>query len=199
MNFPLYIAKRYILSKSKNTAITIISFFALNGVIFGTLALFVVLSVFSGLREYSVQFTNDFDPDLKVIALKGKSFTLSTEEEKKIKSLKGVTVCSKIVEERVLFYFNGKEQVTYIKGVDSLFEKSNGISKNLFNGQWLETNTVQAVIGYGISQKLSIGLFDFNNPLEVYVPKPGKGQIESEEQGFNKEYLIPVGIYAVSE
>lgn len=199
MNFPLYIAKRYILSKSKNTAITIISFFALNGVIFGTLALFVVLSVFSGLREYSVQFTNDFDPDLKVIALKGKSFSLTTEEEKKIKSLEGVEVCSKIVEERVLFYFNGKEQVTYIKGVDHLFEKSNRISKNLFNGQWLETNNVQAVIGYGISQKLSIGLFDVNNPLEVYVPKPGKGQIESEEQGFNKEYLIPVGIYAVSE
>lgn len=199
MNFPLYIAKRYIISKNKNNAINIISAIALGGIILGVFLLFIALCIFSGLREYSVQFTNDFDPDLKVIALKGKSFSLTAEEEKKIKSLKGVEVCSKIVEERVLFYFNGKEQVTYIKGVDHLFEKSNGISKNLFNGQWLETNTVQAVIGYGISQKLSIGLFDFNNPLEVYVPKPGKGQIESEDQGFNKEYLIPVGIYAVSE
>lgn len=199
MNFSLYIAKRYIISKSKNTAITIISFFAIISVILGTSALFIVMSVFSGLREYSVQFTNDFDPDLKVIPITGKHFFLTPDEEKKIKSLTGIKICSKIVEERVLFYFDGKEQVTYIKGIDSQFEKSNRISKNLFNGQWLEPGTVQAVIGYGISQKLSIGLFDFNNRLEVYVPKPGKGQIESEEQGFNKEYLIPVGIYALSE
>jgi lipoprotein-releasing system permease protein len=134
-----------------------------------------------------------------VIALKGKSITISAEQEKKIKAIEGIKVFSKTVEERVLFSFDGKQQVTYIKGVDNLFEKSNGISKSLFNGQWLKQNTTQAVIGYGISQKLSVGLFDFNNPLEVYVPKPGKGQIESEEQGFNKEYLLPVGIYAVSE
>lgn len=199
MNFSLYIAKRYIISKSKNTAITIISFFATISIILGTSALFIVLSVFSGLREYSVQFTNDFDPDLKVIPVTGKSFILTPEKERKIKKLSNVAVCSKIVEERVLFYFDGKEQVTYIKGVDDQFEKSNAIPKNLFSGQWLENGTTQAVIGYGISQKLSIGLFDFNNRLEVYVPKPGKGQIESEEQGFNKEFLDPVGIYALSE
>jgi lipoprotein-releasing system permease protein len=199
VNFPLYIAKRYIFSISKNNAINIISFIALGGIIVGALALFVVLSVFSGLREYSVQFTNDFDPDLKVNASIGKSFTITSEQEKKIKTIDGIKIFSKTVEERVLFSFKGKQQVTYIKGIDSQFEKSNGISSNLFNGEWLEQNTTQAVVGYGITQKLSLGLFDVNNPLEVYVPKPGKGQIESEEQGFNKEYLTPVGIYAISE
>jgi lipoprotein-releasing system permease protein len=199
VNFPLYIAKRYIFSKSKNNAINIISFIALGGIIVGALALFVVLSVFSGLREYSVQFTNDFDPDLKVSALQGKSFFVSAEQEQKIKAIDGIKTFSKTVEERVLFSFKGKQQVTYIKGIDSQFEKSNGISKSLFNGEWLDQETTQAVIGYGISQKLSIGLLDFNNPLEVYVPKPGKGQIESEEQGFNKEFLVPVGVYAISE
>lgn len=199
MNFPLYIAKRYILSKSKSNAINIISVIALGGIIVGTLALFVVLSVFSGLREYSVQFTNNFDPDLKVITVKGKSFLITADEEKKIKSISGVATISKTVEERVLFSFNGKQQVTYIKGVDREFQNSNGISKNLFNGQWLKPETPQAVIGYGISQKLSLGLFDFNNPLEVYVPKPKKGQIQSVDEDFNVDYLMPVGIYAVSE
>jgi lipoprotein-releasing system permease protein len=198
VNFPLYIAKRYIFSKSKNNAINIISIIALGGIIVGALALFIVLSVFSGLREYSVQFTNDVDPDLKVFAIKGKSFIITSEDENKIKSIQGVEIYSKVVEERVLFCFGDKEQVTYIKGVDNQFKNSNAISKNLFNGQWLKTNTLQAVIGYGISQKLSLGLFDFNNPLEVLVPIPGKGQIESEEQ-FNKEYLLPVGIYAINE
>ena len=199
MNFPLYIAKRYILSKSKSNAINIISVIALGGIIVGTLALFVVLSVFSGLREYSVQFTNNFDPDLKVITVKGKSFSITADDEKKIKSISGIATISKTVEERVLFSFNGKQQVTYIKGVDREFQNSNGISKNLFNGQWLKPETPQAVIGYGISQKLSLGLFDFNNPLEVYVPKPKKGQIQSVDEDFNVDYLMPVGIYAVSE
>lgn len=199
MNFPLYIAKRYILSKSKSNAINIISVIALGGIIVGTLALFVVLSVFSGLREYSVQFTNNFDPDLKVITVKGKSFLITADDEKKINSISGIATISKTVEERVLFSFNGKQQVTYIKGVDREFQNSNDISKNLFNGQWLKSDTPQAVIGYGISQKLSLGLFDFNNPLEVYVPKPKKGQIQSVDEDFNVDYLMPVGIYAVSE
>ena len=200
MNFPLYIAKRYILSKSKSNAINIISVIALGGIIVGTLALFVVLSVFSGLRDYSVQFTNNFDTDLKIITVKGKSFLITIDDEKKIKSISGIATLSKTVEERVLFSFNGKQQVTYIKGVDREFQNSNDISKNLFNGQWLKPETPQAVIGYGISQKLSLGLFDFNNPLEVYVPKPKKGQLSlRKEDDFNVDYLMPVGIYAVSE
>jgi len=199
LNFPLYIAKRYIFSKSKSNAINIISVFALGGIIIGALALFIVLSVFSGLREYSVQFTNDFDPDLKAFAAQGKSFIITEEQEKKLKSIPKIETFSKIIEERVLFVFDGKEQITYLKGVDHQFTSSNQLPKSLFNGQWLQPNTTQAVIGYGISQKLSVGLYDFNNPLEVYVPKPGKGKIESEEQAFNREYLIPVGIYAVSE
>ncbi len=199
MNFPFYIAKRYIFSKSKNNAITIISRIALSGIIIGSLALFVVLSVFSGLREFSLTFSNDADPDIKVITLIGKSFFISPSQEKELKKIEGVANYSKVVEERVLFSFEEKQQVTYLKGVDSTFTQINSLSKNLFNGVWLKPNTTQAVVGYGIAQKLSLGLFDANNPLEVFVPKPGKGQIESEEQAFNKEYLTPIGIYAISD
>lgn len=199
MNFPLYIAKRYIFSKSKNNAITIISRIALCGIVIGALALFVVLSVFSGLREFSLTFTNDIDPDLKVSPSTGKSFYISPSQEAQLKQLKNVAVYSKVIEERVLFSFAGKQQVSYLKGVDPQFEKLNPLSQKLFNGNWLEPKTSQAVIGYGISQKLSLGLFDVNNPLEVFVPKPGRGNIESEEQGFSKAYLVPIGIYAISE
>lgn len=198
MNFSLYIAKRYIFSKSKNNAITIISRIALSGIIIGSLALFVVLSVFSGLREFSLTFSNSTDPDLKITVINGKSFFMSSEQENQLKKLDGIAVFSRTIEERVLFSFNEKQQVTYLKGVDGNFTQLNSLSKNLFNGVWLKPNTTQAVIGYGISQKLSLGLFDVNNPLEVFVPKPGKGQIESESQ-FNKEYLTPIGIYAIND
>lgn len=199
MNFSLYIAKRYLRSKSKNNAINIINGIASMSIILGAMVLFVFLSVFTGLKEFSLSFSNDFDPDLKAIPKSGKSFLLSPEQEAKIRTTAGVERVSRVVEERVLFVFDGKEQVAYLKGVDSLYGQVNAVNKTLFQGQWLEPNTTQVVVGYGISQKLSLGLLDFNNPFEVYVPKPGKGDIERPDDAFTKAILAPVGIYAISE
>ena len=186
-------------SKSKNNAINIINKIASAGIIVGAMALFVVLSVFSGLRNFSLQFTNELDPDLKLNAVSGKSFFVSPSQLSQIKNIDGVLNYSKIIEERVLFSFNGKQMVTYLKGVDANFVKVNSVSKKIFSGNWLKPDTYQVVIGYGISSKLSLGLMDFNNEFEVFVPKPGKGTIESEEDAFNKTVLIPVGIYNISD
>ena len=199
MNFPLYIAKRYLFSKSKNNAINIITGIAAVGIVVGAMALFVVLSVFSGLREFSLSFSNDFDPDLKGTAVTGKFFSLTSQQEQNLTQIPGIASYSKVLEERVLFFFDGKEQVTYLKGVDKKFTQTNVVAQNLVNGKWLKPNTIEVVIGYGISEKLSLGLYDFNNPFEVYVPRKGKGVIESEAEAFNKARLIPVGIYAISE
>jgi lipoprotein-releasing system permease protein len=199
LNFSLYIAKRYLRSASKNNAINIINGIASVGIIVGAMALFVVLSVFSGLKDFSLSFSNDFDPDLKMIPTLGKSFHISPEQESQIKKINGIAASSKIIEERVLFLFDGKEQVTLIKGVDSLFSEVNPVKKNIYQGDWLPPNTNQVVVGYGICQKLSMGLFDFNHPFEVFVPKTGSGTIENPESAFNKCKLAPVGIYAISE
>jgi lipoprotein-releasing system permease protein len=199
LNFPLYIAKRYSISTSKNNAINIINRIASVGIIIGALALFVVLSVFSGLKEFSLSFANAIDPDLKLNSTLGKSILITPEQESRIKQIEGIVSYSKIIEERVLFTFDGKQQVTYLKGIDSLFTKVNPVEKNLFNGQWLAPNTNQVVVGYGIAQQFSMGLLDFNRPLEVFVPKPGKGAIENPEQAFNQSDLLPIGIYTVNE
>jgi len=199
LNFPFYIARRYLKSASKNNAINIINGIASVGIIVGAMALFVVLSVFSGLKDFSLSFSNDFDPDLKAAPTIGKSFLITPDQQNQLQKIDGIAVFSKIIEERVLFVFNGKEQVTYLKGVDALFPKVNDVEKIMFQGEWLEANSSQVVVGNGISQKLSMGLFDFNNPFEVFVPKPGKGTIESAEDAFNKFTLAPVGIYAISE
>ncbi len=186
-------------SKSKNNAINIINKIASAGIIVGAMALFVVLSVFSGLRNFSLQFTNELDPDLKLNAISGKSFFVSPSQLYQIKNIEGVLSYSKIIEERVLFSFDGKQMVTYLKGIDANFVNVNSVSKKIFSGNWLKPDTYQVVIGYGISSKLSLGLMDFNNEFEVFVPKPGKGTIESEEDAFNKTVLIPVGIYNISD
>lgn len=199
MNFALYIAKRYVLSNSKNNAINIINRIASMGIIVGAMALFVVLSVFSGLKDFSLSFANDIDPDLKISSTLGKSFFISPLQEEQIKQIEGLLSYSKIIEERVLFVFDDKQVVTYLKGVDTSFSKVNDIKKTLYNGQWIEPDTYQVVVGYGIAQKFSLGLLDFNKQLEVLVPKPGKGAITNPEQAFNKTDVFPVGIYAISE
>ncbi|WP_264566327.1 ABC transporter permease [Flavobacterium sp. N3904] len=199
MNFPLYIAKRYIFSKSKNNAINIINRIASMGIIVGAMALFVVLSVFTGLKEFSLSFTNDIDPDLKVSSTLGKSFFIVPNQEKEIAAIEGIASYSKVIEERVLFTFNGKQEVTFLKGVDSTFSTVSDFKKKIYNGQWLKPDTYQVVVGYGIAQKFSMGLLDYNNAFEVFVPKPGKGTIENPDQAFNKTDVFPVGIYAISE
>lgn len=199
MNFPFYIARRYTISFSKSSAINIITGIASLGIIVGAGALFVVLSVFSGLKDFSLSFSNDFDPDLKITSTLGKSFVVSPRQEKEIDKIDGIAAKSRIIEERVLFLYEGKEVVTYLKGVDSIYSEVNKVEKSLNIGEWLEPKTPQVVVGYGIYQKLSLGLLSYSNPLEVYVPKPGKGTINNAEQAFNKSAILPVGVYAVSE
>lgn len=186
-------------SASKNKAINIINRIASLGIIVGALALFVVLSVFSGLKEFSLSFSSAFDPDLKLESTQGKSFTISAAQEKQLHAIKGVKAHSKIIEERVLYRFDGKEMVTNIKGVDMHFGQVIPLQKLIYQGNWIQAQTNEVVVGYGLCQKLSLGLYDYNNPLEVYVPRPGKGAIDNPDEAFNKTTLAPVGVYAISE
>ncbi len=157
------------------------------------------MSAFSGLREFTVSFTNATDPELRVVSELGKSFIISSQQEQELKKITGINHYSKIAEERVLFYYDGKEQVAYLKGVDSIYTRVNPVKEKVIQGNWLQPETSQVVIGYGIMSKLSMGLFDFNNPLEVFVPKPGKGLINSPEEGFKKAALVPIGFYSIND
>lgn len=199
MNFPFYIAKRYVFSPSSNNAINIISKIALAGIVIGAMVLFVFMSIFSGLKEFSLSFSNDFDPDLKVISKYGKSFLISEDQNRRIKAINDIAFYSKIIEEKVLFLYKNKEQVAYIKGVDGQYNLVNNVNKAMYQGQWLSPKTPQVVVGSMIAQKLSLGLFDLDNALEIFVPKPGKGAISSPENAFNKSNLVPIGIYAIND
>lgn len=199
MNFPFYIAKRYAVSFSKNSAINTITVIASIAIVASATALFVFLSVFSGLREFTLSYSNSSDPDFKIEAVKGKSFFISEKEELELKKTDFIANYSKIIEDRVLFSYDNKEQVAVIKGVDSSFTAVSALNEYLYVGNWLEANSNQAIIGSEIARKLSLGLFDFTNALQVYSPKPGKGLIENSENAFTIEVLQPVGLFNINE
>ncbi|WGD35838.1 FtsX-like permease family protein [Olleya sp. YS] len=199
MNFPLYIAKRYIRSKSSNNAINFITIIAIVGIILGAASLFIVLSGFAGLRDFTLEFSSIIDPDLKAETTIGKSFILDKNQEKQLLNIEGVANFSKIIEERVIASSDGNNHPAYIKGVDQNYNKITAIDSVIPYGNWLYPDTPQIVVGWGISNRLSVFINDYGKTVTLSVPKPGKGQISSQSQALNQVNTVNVGIYDINE
>ncbi len=197
MNFPFYIAKRYLQSKNNTNAINIITTIAMFGVIVGTLALFIVLSGFSGLRTFSYSLLNTSDPDIKITADKEKSFIYNSMLNEKLVSNTNIKAFSRVVEERVFLGYQDKNHIAHIKGVDSNYTNVVKADSSLWSGTWIDSEFEKtAVVGYGIYAKLSI--YNYIKPLEIYVPKPGKGFI-NVNSAFRSVNTQIVGVYNGSE
>ena len=200
MNFALYIAKRYLHSKSSNNAINFITIIAAIGIVLGSASLFIVLSGFAGLKDFTLQFTSIVDPDLKAETAIGKSFLVTNEELEKLDNLEDIVSYSKIIEDRVFIAFDNKNYPNaYIKGIDENYEKVNVIDSVIPLGSWLAQGTNQIVVGWGISSNLSFGVLDYGKRVSLYVMKPGKGQITSQKQIYNTFLAINVGIFDINE
>lgn len=197
MNAVFYIAKRYAFSKSKTKAINIITRIASIGIIVSSMALFVVLSVFSGLERYALSFTNLIDPDLVVLPTSGKSFELSTSQEQQLKTSTNIKAFSKIIEDRVIFTYGDKQIVAVIKAVDSNYVHTVDVTDYIVYGHWIQPNTNDAVLGNGLANELSAGMYSNDKLLEVLAMKPGKGLINMPEDAYVKLPLYPSGIYSL--
>ena len=199
MNVSLYIAKRYLRSKSSNNAINFITIIAAIGIVLGAASLFIVLSGFAGLKDFTLQFSTVVDPDLKAETAVGKSFILSEDSISKLNNLEEVALYSKVIEERVVIASDDKNYLATIKGVDEHFQKVSSVDSILVQGSWLTQNSNDIVVGWGISRNLSFGVLDYAKTVTIYVPKPGKGQITSTKNAFNSVSAINVGIFDVNE
>ncbi|MBW8198916.1 ABC transporter permease [Flagellimonas abyssi] len=200
MNFPLYIAKRYLRSKSSQNAVNIINFITFLVIVIGSAALFIVLSAFAGLKTFSLSFSNTFDPDLKASPTTGKHFSISAEDESALEEIEGLANFSKELEERAYLTYKEKSTIAYIKGVDENYRAVTGVDSTLIFGNW-GSDVNNGVIGIGIYNLLGVPMNN-RTAMEVLVPKPGEGSLS--QQGFNsKPYddlsLVVSGVYAVEE
>ena len=201
MNFPLYIAKRYLRSKSSQNAVNIINFITFLVIVIGSAALFIVLSGFAGLKTFSLSYTNMVDPDLKALPLTGKFFSVSESQNKELQQLQGVVAYSKEIEEKVYLTHDQKAHIAYIKGIDSTFLKTTTIDSSLyFLGDW-SINGLQGVAGQGIVNLLGLSINNFGNPLIIRVPKPGKGLLGQRllKDSYNETALVISGMYQIEE
>ncbi len=201
MDFPFYIAKRYLRSKSSQNAVNIINFITFLVIVIGSAALFIVLSAFAGLKTFSLSFTNTFDPDLKASPVIGKHFSISPEEEKKLQSVEGLANYSKELEERAYLTFRERSCIAYIKGIDGNYRSVTGVDSTLYFGNWGITQ-YNGVMGIGIYNLLGVPIDNYQNPMTVLVPKPGNGSLSQSglnPKPYNELPLVVSGVYAVEE
>lgn len=172
---------------------------ASGGVVIASAALFIVLSVFAGLKDYSLQFSSFVDPDLKLLPSEGKSFLFTDDDVSKFNSIDGIAFYSEIIEERIIIKSENKNLLATLKGVDSNFLNVTNVDSMVTKGSWISPESNDVVSGWGISNKLSFGILDYRKALSLYVPKPGKGQSSSLKSIYNSAYVNNVGLFDINE
>jgi lipoprotein-releasing system permease protein len=198
LKLPLYIAKRYLFSKSTNNAINIITLVAGFGIVIGTAALFIVLSGFSGLKNFSLEFTSFSDPDLKIVPTTTKTIPFTAAQKQALTALTSVAFYSEVVEERMLISCENKHLAVTLKGVDTNYPNAT-IDSILVYGQWFDSESAQIVAGWGVTTELGFGIFDVAKVIKLYAPKPGTGQISSVKGAFTSLKVSNAGIFQINE
>ena len=197
MNFPFYIARRYLVSKKSHNAINIISGISVCGVALASLALICTLSVFNGFQEVVASFFTAFDPELKITASQGKVFSGKEPLVTSLRDWPEVEVYSESVEDNVMVEYKGRQAMAVIKGVEDNFDKLSPIDSILFGRGELILH--DEVVSYGIPGIQLISILGtgvkFARPLDVYAPKRGaKVNMANPSTSFIKRKLFSTGL-----
>lgn len=196
MNCALYIARRYLFSQKSHNAINIISAISVCGVALATLALVCTLSVFNGFHDLISSFFTHFDPDLKVEAIKGKTFEPDSSALASIRTLSGVEAVSLTLEENAMAKYKGQQTMVTIKGVDDEFQTLTRIEEILYGNP--EFKLYDAIADYGVMgiqlmYILGTGI-DPYDPVEIYAPRRGvKVNLSNPMSSFRCEPLYLPG------
>ena len=196
MNFPFYIARRYLFSKKKHNAINIISGISVCGVALATLALVCTLSVFNGFQDMVASFFTAFDPQLKITVREGKVFDAQDKRIRAVCALPEVEVFTETLEENAMVQYKDRQAMVVLKGVEDNFEELTAIDSILYGaGEFVLHDS--GVMGVELVATLGTGL-EFVDPLQVYLPKRNaKVNMANPGASFNRDYLYSPGVVFV--
>jgi lipoprotein-releasing system permease protein len=195
---PYFIALRYFFTRSKQSIINLINLISMGVVLVATASLFIVLSAFSGLKDFGLSFSNSFDPSVRVSASYGKILQVDSLQLEAINGLDEVVLASPVLEEKVFLSFNNKNQVALLKGVGKRYPEVVQIDSLIVSGNWFRNGFDEVVIGGGIANNLSLGVYDYTSFLTLSAPKR-KGGVGLGKNPFSKETALVSGIYFANE
>lgn len=201
MKTELKIAWRYLFAKKQFNAIHIITAISSAAVGVVTAAMICVLSVMNGFGVMVEQLFSQFDPDLRITAKAGKSFSISEEKKHALLELPCVDLLSESISETALVYFEDKQMPVQLMGVDTSFSALTGIENIITDGHYEVYDGAfdRAVLGQGLAWKLGIGA-RFVHGIQVYAPKrEGKVNMLRPDANFNQERCFIAGTFAVNQ
>lgn len=203
MNFPLYIAKRYLFSKKSHNAINVISAISVCGVALATMALVCTLSVFNGFQDLVATFFTAFDPQLKITAVSGKVFDGEDARVLKLAEMPEIELITRTLEDNAMVKYQDRQAMVVVKGVEDNFEQQSAIDSILYGrgNPVLHDEVADYVIpGMGLVSVLGSGV-RFLDPLVVYAPKRGsKVNLSNPSASFVSGKLFSSGlVFAVSQ
>ena len=197
MNFPFFIARRYLFSKKSTHAINVISGISVIGVAVATMALVVTLSVFNGFHDLVASFFTDFDPQLKVVPAEGKTVAADDPILAQIKQLPQIDVATESVEDMALAIYKGRQAMVVVKGVEDNFEQLTHISDILLgDGEFglHAANMDYGILGIRLAEILGTG-YTYDEPLHIYAPRrEGQFDISNPEDAFEEDELYSPGV-----
>jgi lipoprotein-releasing system permease protein len=201
LNFPLYIARRYLVSKKSHNIINIISGISIAGVLICTAALIIVLSVFGGFERLVISLFNAFNPDLAITLNEGKTFDSTMIPEDQIRKIPGVKYLAEVIEENALVKYKDKQYIATIKGVGEDYAKMCGLDTMMSEGKFMlqDGDRNFAVMGYGVAYYLGANLDDYVNPISIYVPRRTASFSGGFSDAFNNEVIFPSGFFSVQQ
>ena len=198
MNTPFYIALRYLIAKKGSQAVTFITGLSAIAMTVAVMAMFIVISIFSGLEELNRELVSNLHADL-TIKTKGKKLENTDKIISILKEETEIKAYSKIIEEKVYLNYNNNGEIAYLRGVDSLYTHINPINKSIIYGNYPSFRYNNEVIIEGLlDNRLSIpiGVENYQNPPTIFIPKAGEGLLQNEEDIFNKKSIFVSGIFS---
>ena len=197
MNFPFFIARRYLFSKKSTHAINIISAISVVGVAVATMALVVTLSVFNGFHDMVASFFTSFDPQLKIVPVKGKTVAADDPLLTKVKQLPQVEVAMECVEDQALAVYQGRQAMVTIKGVESTFEQLTHIDEILLGDGQFELRAADmfyGIPGVRLAEQLGTG-YTYEEPIKIYAPRrEGQLNMANPLDGLVEDELYSPGV-----
>ena len=201
MKTALKIAWRYLFAKKQYNAIHIISGISAAAIGVVTAAMVCVLSVMNGFGAMVEQMFSQFDPDIRIESVNGKSFYDTGEHFHELRKLDGVAIISQSIEETALLQFENKQMPINLYGVDSTFPSLTHIENIITEGHYAVHDGAfdRAVLGQGLAWQIGIGA-RFVNPLHLYAPKrTARVNMLRPDQAFNDEICYIAGTFAVQQ
>ena len=197
MNFPFYIARRYLFSQKSTNAINVISGISVVGVVVATMALVVTLSVFNGFHDLVASFFTSFDPQLKITPVEGKTVAANNPVLMKIRQMPEIDVATDCLEDQALAVFGSRQAMVTIKGVEDNFDRLTHINEILVGDGEIQLHAADmhyGTIGIRLADALGTGI-TYEYPLTIYAPqRQGQLNMADPSTGFKEDELYSPGV-----